>query len=289
MNIKPAALLIVSILASTFLAAAPLAAAPIEPGASQQTASIDGKSMPIFLYRPSCSQPSLLLVFHGTNRDADHYRDHARPLADRLCMIVLAPAFDKKTFPSWRYQRGGIVNNNGVVQAADKWTGKLVLKLVDWAREQEGKPLAYSLIGHSAGGQFLERVVAYIPTEAQRIVIANPSSYVLASTDVAAPYGLGRVYRTGEAEAELKRYLAAPVTVFLGEDDLGDKNLAQTPEAKAQGKTRYERGLFAFNAAKKQAQDRGLAFNWRLVEMPGVGHNAKRMFSSPQAEQALAP
>jgi hypothetical protein len=45
----------------------------------------------------------------------------------------------------------------------------------------------------------------------------------------------------------------------------------------------------AFNAARALAQERGWAFNWRLVELPGVGHNAPKMFSAPQASDALAP
>lgn len=264
------------------------AAAPIAPGSSEQSAAIGGKTMAISLFRPDCPDPSLLVVLHGVGRDAARYRDHAKPLAERLCMIVLAPLFDKKNFPTWRYQRGG-VEKGGVIQPERNWTGHLIPELVEWARKQEGKPLPYSLVGHSAGGQFLSRVAAYIPTQAKRIVIANPSSYVLATTDVRAPFGLGGLYSKEKAETELKRYLALPVTIYLGHEDTGDENLGQTPEAKAQGKTRYDRGLFAFNTAKNTAQAKGLTFNWRLVEIPGVGHNARKMFSSKQAAEAFAP
>jgi len=44
-----------------------------------------------------------------------------------------------------------------------------------------------------------------------------------------------------------------------------------------------------YRAAQKLAQARGWAFNWRLVEVPGVGHSAARMFRSEQAIAALAP
>jgi hypothetical protein len=44
-----------------------------------------------------------------------------------------------------------------------------------------------------------------------------------------------------------------------------------------------------FNAARALAQERGWTFNWRLVELPGVGHNAPKMFAAPQATDALAP
>ena len=44
-----------------------------------------------------------------------------------------------------------------------------------------------------------------------------------------------------------------------------------------------------FNAAKTLAQTRGWTLNWRLVELPGVGHSARGMFSAPQASEALSP
>lgn len=263
--------------------------AQIAPGSSQQAIALGGESIPVFLYRPSCEQPALLLVFHGLARNAGGYRNYARPLADRLCVIVVAPKFDSKAFPSWRYQRGGIKRRNDTIRPARDWTSLFVIALVDWARKQEGRAMPYSLLGHSAGGQFLSRVAAFTPTEARRIVIANPSSYVLAATDVAAPYGLGGVYRTSESREALKRYLASPVTIMLGRDDVGDENLSETPEAKAQGATRYARGLNTFKAAKETAERAGLPFNWRLLEVPGVAHSAKKMFSSKQAVDALAP
>jgi hypothetical protein len=47
--------------------------------------------------------------------------------------------------------------------------------------------------------------------------------------------------------------------------------------------------LNAFKAGQAAAQARGAAFNWRLVELPGVGHDAAKMFAAPQAAQALSP
>jgi hypothetical protein len=44
-----------------------------------------------------------------------------------------------------------------------------------------------------------------------------------------------------------------------------------------------------FNAGRKLAQERGWTFNWRLVELPGIGHSAPKMFAAPQASDALAP
>jgi pimeloyl-ACP methyl ester carboxylesterase len=271
----------------SLLDAAPLAAAPI--GTGRQLVDVNGTRMVVFTCRPArCPDPSLLMVFHGLARDALSYRDDARTLADRLCLLVVAPLFDKRAFPVWRYQRGGIVKD-AIVQDAREWTGRVVLDLVAWVRQQEGRPLAYSLLGHSAGGQFLDRLAAFVPTEAKRIVVANPGSYVFPSLQIDAPYGLGKVYSATDGEAALQRYLEQPLTIYLGQGDTRDDERNDYPEALAQGTSRYQRGVNVFNAARALARTRGWRFNWRLVELPGVGHNARKMFAAPQASEALAP
>jgi pimeloyl-ACP methyl ester carboxylesterase len=278
-TISAAAVLIGCLLGST-----PIPAEPIATG--KQTADANGTPIEVFSYRPAgCSDPSLLLVFHGAQRDAADYRDYARPLADRQCLLVIAPLFDKHNFPSWRYQRGGIVRQNGTVRNPRDWTGRMVPGLVDWARKQEGRPLTYSLIAHSAGGQFLSRLAAFVPTEARRIVLANAGTYVFPSLAVAAPYGLGKVYSGADGEAQLRRYLEQPLTIYLGEDD--DRN--NTAEARAQGASRHARGLNVFGAGQKLAQARGWSFNWRLVQLPGVGHDGQKMLAAPEAFDALQP
>src|SRR5262249_8676714 len=265
----------------------PVAAALITTG--RQMIDINGTPMVVFTYCPAgCSDPALLLVFHGIARNARTYRDDARALADRLCLLVIAPVFDKRAFPTWRYQRGGIVKE-GVVQDAREWSGTQVLDLVAWARAQEGRPLAYSLLGHSAGAQFLDRLAALVPTEARRIVIANAGSYVFPSLEVGAPYGLGKVYSGTDGEAALRRYLEQPLTIYLGQGDTRDDERNDYPQALAQGASRYQRGVNVFNGQKRGAEARGWKSTWRLAERPGGGHTARRMFSAPQASEALSP
>ena len=265
----------------------PAVAAPIATG--RQVIDINGTRMVVFTYRPAgCSDPTLLMVFHGIARNARSYRDYARPIADRLCLLIVAPVFDEHTFPTWRYQRGGIVKDTAVQDPRD-WTGSVVLDLVAWVRREEDRPLAYSLLGHSAGGQFLDRLAAFVPTDARRIVVANAGSYVFPSLEIDAPYGLGKAYSGADGEAALWRYLQQPLTIYLGQSDTRDDTRNDYPEAFAQGASRYQRGVNVFNAAKTLARTRGWPFNWRLVELPGVGHNARKMFSAPQAVEALSP
>lgn len=284
--------LLVSIASCQTKAANPdvLGNAPIPAGVAEQTADLQGVSIEVFTYRPAgCALSGALMVFHGLDRNADAYRDYVIPLGQRFCLLVVAPLFDAARFPTWRYQRGGIVHD-GSVQPAESWTVNLVPRLASWIRHQEGRAeLPYALIGHSAGGQFLSRVVAFGNDEAKEIVIANPSTWVRPSLEIAAPYGFGGVFGPQQGEAALRRYLAAKVTVLLGQEDVGSRNLATSEEAEEQGSTRFERGQTVFREAADAARRHGCAFNWHLAAVPGVGHNARAMFTSEQAFAALRP
>ena len=264
--------------------------AAIPLGAGQQSADVEGGPLRVFTYKPGgCVISSVLLVFHGVDRNAGSYRDDAISLGQRSCMLVLAPLFDAARFPGWRYQRGGVVHH-GVVQPASSWTVAFVPRLVAWARAREGRPdLSYALIGHSAGAQFLSRVAAYGASDAASIVVANPSTWVQANLGVPAPYGFANIGGPAQGEAALRRYLARPITVLLGRDDTGSRNLSRNDEAEQQGATRYERGQTVFEEAKLAARQRGWPFGWRLAVVPGVGHNARKMFASDAAFAALRP
>jgi pimeloyl-ACP methyl ester carboxylesterase len=156
------------------------------------TVQLNEAQLIVYTYRPACRNPSLLIVLHGMLRNAESYMNAARPLADQHCFLVAAPLFDKERFPGWRYQGGGISERHRL-EHPSRWTGNLVVELAERMRALEGRKIPYSLIGHSAGGQLLSRLAAFVPTEAQRIVIANPSTYVWPALDVHAPFGLGGV------------------------------------------------------------------------------------------------
>jgi dienelactone hydrolase len=275
------------VIASAFLPFDRAAAAPIKFGSGQQVVRIRGLEMRVYTFRPDrCENPSLLLVFHGSDGNASENRDRAQDLAGKFCMLVVAPLFDKQRFPSWRYQHGGITHHHRA-QGRQTWTGNFVLGIVNWVRQEEGRHVDYYLFGHSAGGQFLSRVAAYILTEAKRIVIANPSTYVLPSLAVKAPYGLAGLYSSSARTTQLRHYLAQPITILLGQHDVGTKDRSDTPEARAQGRTRYERGLNVFEMAQTVADKYGWPLAWQLIEVPGVGHSSKKMLMPENAGRAL--
>jgi hypothetical protein len=124
---------VVSLVLSTMVALpAPGAAMPLPAGSSERRLSLADARLTVFTYRPACRDPSLLLVFHGQGHNAADYRDWARPLADKHCMLVVAPRFSKSQFPRWRYQHGGIARD-GEVQDPREWSGHgVIARRLSW-------------------------------------------------------------------------------------------------------------------------------------------------------------
>jgi len=246
------------------------------------------KVIRVFSFKPAGYQDGpLLVVMHGMDRNAEDYRDRAMVMAEKFGALVVVPEFDLKQFPIEAYQRGGITLD-GKPQPAEKWTLHAVVELVRNVRAAENRPgLPYYVIGHSAGGQMLTRLAAFLPGEATRIVAANPGTLIFPNREAAFPLGFGGLPDALSNDDALRRYLAAPLTLYLGDKDRGTKNLDLSSAAKAQGMTRYERGNNCYNQAAALARKHGWPFAWRIVEADGIGHDSAGMFAHPNVSAAL--
>jgi hypothetical protein len=80
-------------------------------------------------------------------------------------------------------------------------------------------------------------------------------------------------------DEHLARWFQYPMHIFAGDQDIAedDPNLPSQPEALAQGPSRYARAKLVFDYAKRQAELLELAFNWKLVDVAGVGHDGAAM------------
>jgi poly(3-hydroxybutyrate) depolymerase len=265
-------------------------AGPLPVGPAQVTLDV-GLPLEVFTYKPpTYTDGPLIVVFHGVQRNAEDYRNFAITLAERFGAIIAAPRFDRERFPTEAYQRGG-VTKAGRVQPREAWTFTLVPGLVAQLRAAEGRPqLTCYFIGHSAGGQFLVRMMALAGAQgAVRVVAANPGSHLFPTRDADYGYGFGGLPGPLSDDDAVQRYLAAPLTLYLGTNDIDPnyESLDRSPGAMAQGRFRYERGLACFAAAQKLARERGWVCNWRKVETSGLAHDAARMFAAPEAQTAL--
>jgi poly(3-hydroxybutyrate) depolymerase len=263
-------------------------AIPVGPGRI-----VLGREQPleVFTYRPPTYRKGpLILVFHGVGRNAEEYRTFAITLAERYGAIVAAPLFDKERFPYNDYQQGGILRE-GAARPKSDWTFSQLPALIAELQVRAGDPaLPYYIIGHSAGGQFVARLAAMSGAlGAQRLVAANPGSHLFPTRDAPYGYGFGGLPDTLSNDDAIRRFLAAPLTLYLGtgDNDPNHRSLDRGVEALRQGPHRYGRGLACFAAAQELARQRGWAFNWRKVEVADIDHDAARMFAAPEAGQAL--
>jgi len=276
-------------LLSLFFAIAALASAePLPAGSGKIMVDSGGVALDVYTHKPAGYRNGpLIVVFHGVQRNAQEYRDWAAPMAERFGAIVATPHFDKERFSTEAYQRGGVTKDD-VPQPIDTWTYNHVPRLIAAIRAREGRPdLPVFIIGHSAGGQFVQRMAALFPDHgAVRVVAANPGTHIFPRHDWKYGFGFGGLKADDEA---LKRYLAAPLTLYLGtgDTDPNHQSLTRDEDSMKQGPHRYARGLALWNFAQNLARERGWPCHWRKVETLGIAHDASMMFATKEVEDAL--
>ncbi|HVL40059.1 MAG TPA: hypothetical protein VM328_11770 [Fimbriimonadaceae bacterium] len=262
----------------------------LPPGPSKLDLTVKGTALEVFCYKPKTYLGGrMIMVFHGTLRNADEYRDHAQAMGERFGALIVAPKFDSERFPSIKYQRGGILRPDGKAAPKEEWTYSYIPVIANEVRAREGRPrMPYYLIGHSAGGQFVIRMAGFMDTGAERLVAANPGSDLFPTRDMNFGYGFGNLPPELSNDEVIRRYLAQPLTIYLGSaDDHPDEYFDGSAEAMRQGPGRFQRGVECFRRGQALARERGWPFNWTLVIARMVPHDHELMFNHPNAELAL--
>lgn len=283
--------LVSAVLALAALAAA-LAAAPLPAGPSRFTLANGGEPIDTFAYKPAGTLDGpLIVVVHGSDRNAEEYRDWSVPLAEKFRDLVVAPRFDPERFDDERYKRMGGVTRGGVLQPRDQWTFAIIERLVAEVRAREGRPdLPYFVIGHSGGAQFVVRMALFAPGGARGFIAANAGSYPFPERDVAFPYGLGGLPDELAGDEALRRFHAAPLTLYLGTGDVwqrAEDGFDASAAALRQGFVRLGRGQHFYNTSRRYAAAHGWPFRWRIVETPRIGHSGREMFAAREVEDAF--
>ena len=135
-----------------------------------------------------------------------------------------------------------------------------------------------------------------------RYVVANPSSYLYFDATRPRPndrcadvdhwrYGVNDpvAYVQGDMKAMEQRYLTRRVIYLLGGADVDPNHSAmdKTCMAQTQGSHRLERGTAYFAHVTQRAKTQNIALRHTRVEVPGVAHDADRMFNSVCGKAAL--
>lgn len=259
----------------------PAAAKGIGTGSGSFTfAGWAGPPLPVYYYRPASAgaDAPIVIVMHGTDRDADRYRDEWMPVADRGRFIVIAPQFDRKDFPGSRsYNLGNIRNGEGKAVPEPEWSFSAIEPLFDYVRRTtRSSQRRYYLYGHSAGAQFVHRFLYWKPgARVELAIVANAGWYTLPDWRIPYPYGLAGTDRNAD---HVRRAFGHRAVILLGDEDLrSDGNLRATPEAMRQGANRLVRGQHYHVTARNIARGLGVPFRWRRSIVKGAGHRNAEM------------
>ncbi len=235
----------------------------------------------IHTYRPAAHRPDdpVVLVQHGIKRNGDEYRDFWIDAAEKHRLLVVATTFGDEAYPRpENYNNGMAVAPDGSIRAPEDWLYAILPRVVQALRAGGAtRREKVRLFGHSAGGQFVHRLMATQDHAIyEAVAVGNPGWYTLPTLEKRFPEGLGGL---GLGTADLARWLAYPMAIFAGDRDVdtADPNLPKNPEALAQGATRFARAHHFHDMAYREAARLDVACRWTLVPVGGVGHDGCAM------------
>ncbi len=240
-----------------------------------------GHKLTVWQYRPGAAtaESPILFVIHGVGRNAEEYLNDWVEFADQHDFILVVPEFSKSEFPGEEsFNSGNLFDAAGAPRPRAQWSYSMIEPLFDVIRQQQDSHRTeYMIYGHSAGAQFVQRFLYFVPdARISHVVAANAGWYMLPDLTTPFPYGLKG---TVANEAALRTALARPLVVLLGESDTDPNHpsLRHTPEADAQGLYRLTRGQYFFARAREAAAALQAPFNWILATAPGITHSNKGM------------
>ena len=248
---------------------------------------LNNKSIRVFYHIPNGDITTMPIVFsfHGASRNAEDYRDYWINMANANQFMVFAPEFSSADFPGGdAYNLANIFDDgdnpsSGSFNAKNEWTFSVIDPIFETIKTDiSGTQEKYNAWGHSAGSQFLQRFVLYMPDSKLDIAVcANAGWYTVPENTVDFPYGINK----GQLPvSDLENAFSKKVFIQLGTND-NNPNAGglrrNTVVDNQQGIHRFERGNYFFNTSKTTAENLNTTFNWQKVEVPNVAHNGQQM------------
>ena len=268
--------------------------------------SLQGKPLSVHVFRPSqfdSRTGRIWFVMHGTGRDAERYLQAAAPVAERYQVLVVALEFSRNDYPNGDAYTLGVVTQGRVnAHAAEegRWRSPLKTPYMEIERTfsaikeaLRSQQPGYYLFGHSAGAQFVHRLLTFVHCpRVLSAVAANAGWYTLPTIDKKwppFPYSLRGAAREFQDPGQV---LAAPLTLLLGSLDTRakeeDPHLRASAGAMAQGSHRLQRGVTYYEVGLQAARDKNMPLAWKVQWVPGAGHEVAKVIA-PAGQRLFAP
>lgn len=259
----------------------------------------DGNTLTAYTYRAtefSAEDGPIVFIMHGASRNAIDYLNRFKPIAERHRALAIAPEF-----PESIYGPGSDRYTLAVGKKKTPYTG--TYRASEWRRpddylyseiehlfeavrrELKSSECTYRIWGHSAGGQFVHRLLTFrADARVASAVAVNAGFYTLPTYGNGAdptsfmPYGLqGTPLQAGDVQ----RLLQAPLAIVVGELDTetGEESssVRDSTAANFQGLNRRQRAEFYYRTGEKEASRLGLKFGWRVAVVPGAEHSGRKV------------
>lgn len=246
--------------------------------------SIPSKPIVVYVIIPDDVQNAdFVMVMHGLDRNSLDYANAWKSFAKQNNYLIAAPTFTDADWPkSNSYNLGNMFSSTSYSNLNDDslWTFTIVSKIHDELVNMFGmKKNTYNIWGHSAGAQFVHRMMTFKPDYKVRYAIcANAGWYTLPSLETNFPFGLQNQNLNYE-ETFLEDLVIKNIIIMRGTvDTIRDSNLNTSQEADEQGTNRYERAATYYGFATEIASQN----SWKLIDVKDVGHDYNLMAVAAQ-------
>lgn len=243
------------------------------------------KSIKVWTYKPEDwkDQDKIVFVMHGGGRNADDYLATWIDIAENNNILVVAPEFENKlsNYTMNDYQEGNLFTYFGTKNEHDEWAFTVVENIFDHIKTTNTiSNSTYDIFGHSAGGQFVHRMVILMPeSRIKTAIAANAGLYTFPNSELSYPYGIKNI---DNGEELIEKAFEKNLILLTGEMDNDPKlgTFTTTDLAMDQGANRLERGAHFYKASEKYASDNNITFNWKIDTVLTVGHDYRKMSES---------
>ncbi len=245
-------------------------------------APFSAKNIKLYYHIPvsANSQSPILIAIHGAERDGNYTRNIFVNQANSLGFIVIAPEFSDADFPGGDGFNLGNIFVDGdnpspsTLNDEEDWIYSAIDPIFDYMAGAIGSSqISYDLFGHSAGGQFVHRLIQFKPnSKVNRIIAASSGWYTVPDKAVVFPYG----FKDSPAEDwGLASLFEKKLTIIVGEkdDNPDDAGLRHNNLVDAQGDDRLERAQYFYTTSSQIAKDANATYNWNYQSIPNAGHD----------------
>ena len=228
----------------------------------------------------------VLLNMHGNGRTASSYHNAWYPWTRNNNYILVTPYFSDANWPDSAYHQGNVFEAENCVGALNpeaRWSFTIVDNAFTHLKSRfQLEDNKYDIWGHSAGAQFVHRMMLWKANARIRFgMAANAGWYTAPDASITCPYGL-RHPLLNVTTQQLVNYTNRNMLIFRGtQDTQRDSDLRTTRQADAQGWNRWERAQYMYD----KGVEINTNLNWQLIPVPDSGHDKDTM--APGAQEFL--